>query len=413
MSRETILKAINFEETEKVPVDLGGHRSSGIHVSAYKNLRRYLGFEEKTLYMYDVPQQLAIIDDDVLEYFGVDTISVGAGFKRHDGYWSDFTLSDGTVCKVPAFINMRKKGMDGYELIGSSGQTIGEKRESCLYFEQTLYPMDLSSDFTKLDLYFGDSMWHMAGTPPAPADFHQPKGSSVFRDEADYLRDRHDRALIGVFGGNLLETGTYCFGMEDFLVNMMVEPKKMHDYLDELMKVHLSNLEAYLKAVGDKIDVIVFGDDLGSQHSTIISKPMYREFFKERHSILWNRAKELCPHLKVNLHSCGNIYSLLDDLIDAGLDIVNPVQISCPDMKLKDLKAEFGSDLTFWGGGADTHHYLRAAESNELKEHVLENLEIMTKGGGFVFQQVHNIQGDTDPKRIVAMFEAIRTFENR
>lgn len=413
MSRETILKAINHVETKKVPIDLSGHRSSGIHVSAYKKLRAYLGLQEKEIYMYDVPQQLAIVDEDVLSMFNIDTVSVGATYNTKEDYWKDFVLADGSRCKVPKFIELKQVGCNGYEMYGGSGKVIAEKRDDCLYFEQTYYPMNLDSDFSRIGDYFKDFMWSFAATPPAPNDFLLPEGQKVYKDEAIKLRKSMDRALVGVFGGNLLETGSGCFGMENFLVNMLIEPVKMHSFLDFLVEEHLRNLEAYLKCVGDYIDVIIFGDDLGSQNSTIISKELYREFFKDRHKLLWNHAKEICPHLKVNLHSCGNIYNLLEDLIEAGIDIVNPVQISCPDMKLKDLKSNFGSDLTFWGGGADTHYYLRSAEVNELKEHVLENLEIMTKNGGFVFQQVHNIQEDTHPERIVAMYEAIKEFEKK
>jgi uroporphyrinogen decarboxylase len=133
---------------------------------------------------------------------------------------------------------------------------------------------------------------------------------------------------------------------------------------------------------------------------------MYREFFKPRHQVLWTRAKELAD-VKVMLHSCGDIRALLPDLIEAGLDAVNPVQISCPGMDARELKAEFGSDLVFWGGGCDTHGVLPTAEPDAVAEHVREQVKTLRPGGGFVFQQVHNIMADVPPANIVAMLDAV------
>ena len=172
------------------------------------------------------------------------------------------------------------------------------------------------------------------------------------------------------------------------------------------MEINLANREIFLGAVGDYIDIIVFGDDLGMQTGPQISPDMYREFFKPRHKILWNRAKELAD-VKVNLHCCGGIRELIPDLIEAGLDSVNPVQINCSEMDLGELKEEFGSDLVFWGGGCDTGSILPCESPEAVAKHVHEQVEIGKKGGGFVFQQVHNILANVPPENIVAMFNAV------
>jgi uroporphyrinogen decarboxylase len=157
--------------------------------------------------------------------------------------------------------------------------------------------------------------------------------------------------------------------------------------------------------VGEYIDVIAFGDDLGMQTGPFMSRKMYQEFFKPRHSTMWHRAKQLA-NVKVMLHSCGGVHELLPDLIEAGMDALNPVQTSCRGMDPAALKAEFGRDMVFWGGGCDTQTALASDTPEQLKKHVRERIRIFSPGGGFVFQQVHNVMANVPPENVVAMFEA-------
>ena len=159
--------------------------------------------------------------------------------------------------------------------------------------------------------------------------------------------------------------------------------------------------------MGTYIDVINFGDDLGAQNCPQISPRMYREFFKPRHAMMWARAKQLAP-VKVMLHCCGAVRPLLPDLIDAGLDVINPVQISCRGMDAEGLKRDFGKDLAFWGGGCDTQRILPCGTPDEVRAHVREQVRIMSPGGGFIFQQVHNILANVPPENIIAMYGAVR-----
>ncbi len=152
--------------------------------------------------------------------------------------------------------------------------------------------------------------------------------------------------------------------------------------------------------------MILFGDDLGMQTGPQISPRMYREFFKPRHKLMWARTRQL-TEAKIMLHCCGGVRELLPDLIDAGLDAINPVQISCRGMDAAGLKAEFGKDMVFWGGGADTRHILPHGTPDQVREHVLEQIKVLGPGGGFVFQQVHNILANVPPANIVAMLQAV------
>ncbi|HEY3416813.1 MAG TPA: uroporphyrinogen decarboxylase family protein, partial [Armatimonadota bacterium] len=224
---------------------------------------------------------------------------------------------------------------------------------------------------------------------------------------AKTLRASTDRAIIGLFGGNMFEIPQFLYRIDTYLMYLGLYPEACLRLSERLCALHLANLEKWLGAVGPYIDIVLFGDDLGGQQGPLISPAMYREFFKPYHQQLWTRAKELAD-VKVQLHSCGGIEPLLGDLIDAGLDIVNPVQITCAGMDAPHLKARYGDRLTFWGGGCDTRAILPHGAPEEITRHVREQVSILHPGGGFVFQQVHNIMADIPPENILAMFTAVR-----
>ncbi len=406
-SRERIQSALNHVEPDRVPVDFGGHRSSGIMAQAYVRLREILGLPPSKLFVYDFIQQLAVIEDDVLDIIGVDVVDVGQRFYRQEDYWQDWSLPDGTPCKIPAFIQVEKQG-DDWVVRGDENQVICIQKKGTLFFEQTNFPLldreDESLENLEYDL--NQVMWWRIGSPPAPAGLDN-EGLRIREDTARELREGTDRAIYGAFGGNLVETGEFLFRIDNFLFLLAANPDRIHHFLDRLMELHLSNLEKYLSAAGPYIDIIGFGDDMGMQTGPLFSPEMYREFFKPRHKILWNRAREICPGIKVGLHCCGGVYPLLGDMIEAGLDAINPVQFTCTDMEVERLKREFGRDLVFWGGGCDTQSILRIGTPQEVSDHVKKQVEILAPGGGFVFQQVHNILADVPAENIVAMFEAV------
>jgi uroporphyrinogen decarboxylase len=406
-SRERVLSTLNHVEPDRIPVDFGGHRSSGIMAQAYKRLREILGLPPSKIYVYDFIQQLAVIEDDVLDIIGVDVVDVGQAFYRKEDYWQDWSLPDGTPCKIPAFIPVEKQG-DDWVVRGDEDQVICIQKKGTLFFEQTNFPFLDRDDESLEDLeyHLDQVMWWRIGSPPAPAGLDR-EGLRIREETARELREKTDRAIYGAFGGNLVETGEFLFRIDNFLFLLAANPDRIHRFLDRLMEIHLANLEKYLSAAGPYIDVIGFGDDMGMQTGPLFSPEMYREFFKPRHTILWNRAKEICPGIKVGLHCCGGVYPLLGDMIEAGLDAINPVQFTCTDMEVDRLKREFGKDLVFWGGGCDTQLMLRTGTPQEVSDHVKKQVAVLAPGGGFVFQQVHNILADVPAENIVAMFEAI------
>jgi uroporphyrinogen decarboxylase len=385
-----------------VPIDFGGHRSSGIAAIAYGKLRRHLGLPPRPIRVYDTVQQLAIIDDDVLDRFAVDTIELGRGFALDEKDWADWVLPDGSPCQVPAWV-LPERQPGQWVIRSESGRVLAKMPDGALYFEQCYWPFLEEDDLDRLSEALGENMWSAVASPPGPLAAGSA-GAVRLAEGARALRGRTDRAILGLFGGNLLETGQFLYRIDNFLMLLAGNPDRAHAFLDRLVEIHLASLERYLAAIGPYIDIIVFGDDLGMQNGPQMSRAMYCEFFQPRHARLWQRAKELAP-VKVMLHCCGGVRPILADLIRAGLDAINPVQISCAGMEARQLKADFGRQLTFWGGGCDTRFVLPQATPDAIRRHVREQMAILSPGGGFVFQQVHNVLADVPPENVVAMLD--------
>jgi uroporphyrinogen decarboxylase len=406
-SRERVRAALNHEAPDRVPIDFSGHRSSGIAAVAYAKLREHLGLERRPIRVYDLIQQLAIVDQDVLDRFKVDTIELGRGFALQEEHWADWVLPDGTPCKVPAWsVPERDEANHRWIVRSKSGRIIAQMPDGALYFEQTYHPLAEGPDDEKaIDAAFDECMWTAIASPSGPLA-SGPGRDRAFADGAKALRTSTDRAILGLFGGNLLEIGQFFYRNDNFYMMMASEPERVERFLDYLTEIHLGNLDKFLNTIGDYIDVIVFGDDLGMQGGPQMSPAMYRRLFKPRHSRMWKRVKQIKPHVKVNLHCCGGVRPLLPDLIDAGLDAINPVQINAKGMDAAGLKADFGKSITLWGGGCDTQVALMRSPE-QVADHVREQVRILKPGGGFVFQQVHNILANVPPPNIVAMFDAV------
>jgi uroporphyrinogen decarboxylase len=403
--RERVLAALEHREADRVPIDFAGHHSSGIAAIAYAKLRAYLGLPRLPIRVHEPIQQIAIVDDDVLDLFSVDTTELGRGFALEEKDWADWVLPDGTPCKIPAWVKPERDGKR-WIIRSASGRIIAQMPDGALYFEQTYYPFAQGvPDHRRIAEAFKEGMWGAISSPPGPLA-EGPERKTLLTAGAKRLRERTDRAIVGLFGGNLLEMGQFLYRNDNFYMLMAENPSATDDFLDNLVEMHLRNLEEFMTAVGPYIDVVNFGDDLGMQTGPQISPAMYRRYFKSRHERLWRRAKELAD-VKVMLHCCGGVRELLPDLIDAGLDIINPVQISCRGMDAAGLKKDFGDAIVFWGGGCDTQTVLSGGTPESIRRHVREQIRILSPGGGFVFQQVHNILADIPPANVRAMFESV------
>jgi uroporphyrinogen decarboxylase len=411
-SRERVRCALDHREPDRVPIDFGGHRSSGIAAIAYAKLKQALGIASGGIYVYDMVQQLAIVEPEVLDAVGADVVELGRGFMLDDAEWKDWALPDGTPCKIPGFIHVEKRGSDSY-LLADDGVDLAIQKDGCLYFEQIHWPWlernPAEQDFADLEDAFAHTMW--TGIPTAGG--HLPltdDGCRRLADGARKLRESTDRAIMGLFGGNLFEVPQFLYRIDTYLTHMGLYPEACERLSEALCRFYMPRLESWLGAVGPYIDVMLFGDDLGGQNGPVMSPAMYRRYYKPWHSKLWKRSKELAPHANIHLHSCGGIEPLLDDLIDAGLESSNPVQITSVGMDPAYLKETYGDRFTFWGGGCDTREMLPRGTPEEIERHVRDLLRIWRPGGGYIFQQVHNVLADVPPANILAMLKEAREF---
>lgn len=373
---------------------------------AYVRLREFLELPRRPVRVYDPVQQLAIVDEDVLQRFKVDTIELGRAFAIEDKYWAEWVLPDGTPCLMPAWAKPERDGNDWVLRSKPNRKIIARMPEGVWYFEQCHFPFLDHEDLAHVEAELAECMWSAVASPPGPITAGSD-GERALAAGARKLREQSDRAIIGLFGGNLLELGQWFYRNDNFFMLLAGEPGRAHRFLDKLLELHLCNLSRFLRNVGPHIDIIMFGDDLGMQSGPQVSPAMYREFFKPREQAMWQFVKDEAPQLKVQLHCCGGVRELLPDLIDAGLDAINPVQITCRGMEPGGLKRDFGERLTFWGGGCDTQEMLSYGSPAQIREHVRRLVSIWRPGGGFVFQQVHNILADVPPANIVAMYDAV------
>ncbi len=408
-SRERVMMSLNYQQPDRVPIDFGAHRSSGIQAMTYVHLRDYLGLPKRPPKVYDMPQQLAIIDEDVLERFNADCIEMGRGFNNEDDDWHEWVLPDGTECLIPKWISPVMDQDGSWVIHGPDGTPIAIQKAGMVYFDQVYFPLAQNPEekIDRLEELNDYNMWftRAMAAPPGPISW-DAEGMRYLTEGAKKLRASTDRAINAIFGGSLFESGQTFFRMDNYYMALAAEPDLVHRFLDKLVSIHMKQLEMFLNAVGPYIDVILFSDDYGMQTGPQISRGMFREFFKPRYAQMWQAVKKWAP-VKVQLHSCGSIYSLLPDMIEAGLDAVNPVQTNTRNMEPERLKSEFGGKITFWGGGANTQQILPNGTPEQVREDVLRNLDILAPGGGFVFQQIHNIQANVPPENIVAMFDAV------
>jgi len=415
-SRERVLCAIGHKEPDKVPIDFGGMRSTGITAVAYGNLKRYLGISAGSTDVYDVVQQLAQPEDPILDYFEADVIDLGRAFLTADEDWKDFTLPDGSAAKIPAYTDFEPDGSGGWLARSPDRMTIGSMPKGAFFLSQAHFPLlewdgqDLAV-LDKLPDLMGRVTWAALPTPPWHAPLTREHLADI-RRRAKRLCETTDYAIMVGFGGNLLEWGQYLCRNDQFLMDLLENPGKAEALLDRLTELHLENLEKLLDSVEGYVQIIQMGDDLGTQLAPQISPQMYRRLFKPRHRLIFERVRRRSG-IHVFLHSCGAIAPLLPDLIEIGVEIINPVQTSAKGMEPERLKHEFGKDLTFWGGGCDTQRVLPHRTERDIDEHVRRRFDILAPGGGFVFNQVHNILPNVPPQNIVAMIEAAKTVRGR
>ncbi len=394
-SRERVLAAIRHEEPDRVPIDLGAMGSTGIQAVVYSKLKAHLGIDGGQTRVYDTMQQLAQIELPIFDRFHLDVISVSNRFDADPKGWKPWVMPDGSDAYIPAGFNPESDGEGGYVVKDSKGNVRMRSPKGCLYFEPAYHPLANVTTLSQLE------DWNPRPLPDEYLD--------GLRANAEFLHENTDYAILGGFGGNILESGQGLRGWGQFMMDMAADPEFTHTMLDKLTEMHLTNLKRYLEALGGYIHIIQMGDDLGTQTATQLSLDMYREYIGPRHKKIYQYVRENSG-VALFLHTCGSVYDLIPDFIEEGVQILNPVQTAAAKMDPQRLKEEFGADITFWGGGCCTQTILRTGTPKEVRQHVQQRMEIFKPGAGFIFNRIHNVQADVPPENVVAMLDAAYEF---
>jgi len=394
-ARERIIAVLNRKEPDRIPIDLGATESSGIMAIAYNRLKKHLGISSPT-YVFDMMQMIAKVEPAILEFVRADAIPLLIEPKK----WKPWTLSDASAAMVPEKVIL-KKLPDGQTLqLAQDKIVLAVCPANGFYFDPVFYPLENAK--TTADIDAGEKFFESFDWPAFLDENYDD-----LKKKAKLLYEQTDYAVVANLYVHLFAAGHAHRGFENFMVDLVADKPLAHRLLSRQLEAYLPRIEKYLDAVGPYVDIIQVNDDLGGQNSPLISPEVYREMIKPYHEKLWGYIKEKSGK-PILLHSCGSIYELIGDLIEIGVDALNPIQVSAENMDTKKLKTEFGKDIIFWGGGCDTQNVLAQKTPEQVKQEVARRVEDLAPGGGFVFCQVHNIQADVPVENIIAMYEKLR-----
>ena len=373
--KERVMAILSHKEADKVPLDFGAAQSCRISMGIYRKLIKHFGIQEEVR-CYNKPTQIALASDAFMEKLECDfraPFPIQKNLPSEE--WEDtdgFFLRDawGTVMRMP------KKG--GY------------------YYDMVSAPLAGNIDNEEAEYIF----------PPLPDIVSEAAEQAEAYQKAGYPVIIPDQ-----YGNGFLQTGPKIFGYEDWMMMLALNDKRAEQFLENLLERKMHYWDSVVAVFGGNIDIVCELDDLGTQTGPFINPVMLREKIKPYYRKLFDYIHKITK-AKVYMHSCGSVSKVIPDLIEAGVDILNPVQISAADMDPAFLKREFGKDIVFWGGGIDTQKILPQGKPSEIRDHVKRNIEIFSKDGGFVFSAVHNVQSDVPPENFLAMWEAFREFRN-
>ncbi|RLE11667.1 uroporphyrinogen-III decarboxylase [Candidatus Aerophobetes bacterium] len=373
--QQRLLTALNHKEPDRIPYDLDGTNQSGIHYIAYRNLLSYLGIRKDEITICDPIQQLAHVHEDVLEKLKVDTRII---YPKDPSNWK---------------LNI-EEDKEGKYFIDQYGIK-WTMHKGGFYFDPTGHPLTEGS------------IEELNNHPfPDPSDKKRIEG---LKEVARGFRERGFPVNMMSMSGGFFEAPFWLRGFENFYCDLAGNPRYACSLMDKLLEIEMGYWDLVLSELGDYIDIALTANDLGGQDGPVISPSMYRKYIKPRQKKLNSFIKNKKSSIYIFFHCCGSIYDLLPDLIETGIDIINPVQVSAAKMNTKRLKKEFGDALTFWGG-IDTQEILPYGTPQEVKDEVKRRIDDLAPGGGFVLTSVHNIQADVPPENIMAMWETLQEY---
>lgn len=405
-SRERILGAVNFEKTDRVPVDLGAMRASGINAVVYDRLKKRIGITTPTR-IHDTMQILAEVEIEVLDRIHADVVPLEASIAR----WVHQDVREG----------VKKKLFCGLDVYFPPGTNITEEKDGSLTLRDAAG--GIFARMPKDGYYFDFIRPTMASKKIDPKAFHpcdtvSDEELDLLAFHAKYLHENTDKAILG-WGASISMIGLSALlaenitqgSLDEWLCMLMLEKETATEMMSRYVDAVIKCLTLYEEAVGDYCFAWGIGsDDAGTQKGELIAPDLFNEMIIPHY-------KRLCEWVhthtgwKTFLHSCGSIYRYIPGFIEAGIDILNPVQISAANMEPERLMRDFSGEIVFWGGGCDTQKVLPLGTPEEIKEHVARNIKVFSSGnGGYVFNQVHNIQQNVPVENVEAMFEAAYEF---
>jgi len=379
-SRKRVETTLAHREPDRVPYDLGGSILTGIHEKAYRQLRQHLGLPEVEIEIEDPIQGLARVHEDVKRRFEVDVYGLNPG------------PASGWVSK--------RWSEEGYEkLIDEWGIEWWKPQNGGLYFDMRRHPLVDAVGVADLEKY----------KIPDPLDPGRYIG--LAEDSHRLMNEQQVAYILGRNAPGIFEVALWVRGFEQFYCDMLQRPAMAEALLDIVCENKTKYWLKALELVGPDVLMISEADDLSSQNGPLISPDLYRKLIKPRHTRLFGTIKKHAKaDVKIFYHCCGNIAPLLPDLIESGIDILNPVQVSAEGMNTRELKRMYGKDLTFYGGGVDTQRVLPFGTPAQVRDEVRRRIDDLAPDGGFIFNTVHNIQADVPPENILAMREALAEY---
>jgi len=414
ISRERVRLAINHKEADRIPLDLGSTLVTGIEASIYAKLKNALGLSKGLIRVYDPFQMLAEVEDEVKQLLGVDTYGIQLpvtifGYKNEN--WRKFKMFDSTKVLISGNFEydvLKNGDIVQYPKGDRSAPPSGRMPKGGYYFDTIIRQEPI--DEKKLD----------------PKEWVEQTYSLYTDEDLEYLEktsrwyyENTNYSLIGNFWGAGFGDIAIVMGPhiphpkgirapEEWYMSLITRKQYIKEIFQYQFELQMKNLKMYREAVQDRIDVIVMGGtDFGSQKGPFISPNLYKEIFKPLHKTM-NDWVHKNTNWKTFYHTCGSNVDFLDDFVSAGIDILNPVQISATGMNPDFLKKNYGDKFIFWGGGVDTQKTLPFGTPENVKEEVENNMSIFGKNGGFVFNTVHNIQATVPVDNLVTMFKTVR-----